>query len=107
MLRTLLYCILASAIVMVSTTATFAYQADPASAPAAAKSSTRKNRRPPLARPRPDIKIDWSRCDAFLRLPLEERDRRLEAFRAALAPAFADYSSDDFRADQRREAERD
>ena len=74
---------------------------------AAAKPSTRKHRRPPLARPRPDIKIDWSRCDAFLRLPLEERDRRLEAFRAAFAPAFADYSSDDFRADQRREAERD
>ena len=61
---------------------------------------------PPLARPR-DIPIDWSRCDAFLKLPLEERDRRLEAARAALGPAFADYSSDDFRRDQRREAERD
>ena len=66
----------------------------------------RKNGHPPKARPR-HIEIDWSRSDAFLRLPLEERQRRTEAFRSALAPAFADYSSDDFRADQRREAERD
>jgi len=68
--------------------------------------SPRKNGHPPKARPR-DIPIDWSRSDTFLRLPLEERERRTEAFRAALAPAFANYSSDDFRADQRREAERD
>ena len=69
-------------------------------------SSTRKNPCP-KAPTHIKVEIDWSRCDAFLRLPLEERERRTEAFRAALAPAFADYSSDDFRADQRREAERD
>jgi len=51
--------------------------------------------------------VDMSAREAFLKLPLAERRRRLEAFRAALAPAFADYSSDGFRADQRREAERD
>jgi len=62
--------------------------------------------RGPEARVR-TIHVDWSRSDAFLKLPLEERKRRTEAFRAALAPAFADYSSEDFRADQRREAERD
>ena len=80
-----------------------------AAAPSIKRLPSRKNGRPtpPLALPHIDIEIDWSRRDAFLKLPLEERDRRLEAFRAALAPAFADYSSDDFRADQRREAERD
>lgn len=62
---------------------------------------------PSKAMPRTDLKIDMCRREAFLKLPLEERDRRLEAFRAALAPAFADYSSEDFRADQRREAEHD
>jgi len=51
--------------------------------------------------------IDMSRCEAFRKLSLEERRRRNQAFIDALAPAFADYSSSDFRADQRREAERD
>ena len=44
---------------------------------------------------------------AFVKLPLAERKRRIQAFIDALAPAFADYSSEDFRAEQRREAERD
>ena len=68
-------------------------------------SSTRKSACP-KAPTHIKIDIDWSRRDAFLKLPLKERERRIEAFRAALAPAFADYSSDDFRADQRREAGR-
>jgi len=51
--------------------------------------------------------VDMSAREAFLKLPLAERRRRLDAFRAALGPALADYSSDDFRTDQRREAERD
>jgi len=51
--------------------------------------------------------VDMSASEAFRKLPLAERRRRLDAFRAALGPALADYSSDAFRADQRREAERD
>lgn len=61
--------------------------------------------RPPKARLRTDIRIDMSRREAFLLLPLEERKRRIQAFIDAFAPAFADYSSADFREDQRREAE--
>jgi hypothetical protein len=53
------------------------------------------------------IEVDWSRRDAFLKLSIEERERRIQGFIDYFAPAFADYSSDDFRADQRREAERD
>jgi hypothetical protein len=66
-----------------------------------------QKRKCPKAPTHIDPKIDWSRRDAFLRLPLEERQRRTQAFIDYFAPAFADYSSDDFRADQRREAERD
>ena len=61
----------------------------------------------PKGEPLPTVKIDMSRREAFLRLPIEERERRIEAFRKALAPAFANYSSEDFRRDQREEAERD
>jgi hypothetical protein len=74
---------------------------------------TKCAKKPPAkqAHPRPpdtpaDIRIDWSSRAAFLALPLEERQRRTEAWRAEMAPAFANYSSDDFRADQRREAGR-
>ena len=63
--------------------------------------------RPAKSQPRIDPLFDMSAADAFHKLTPHERRRRLEAFRAALAPAFADYSSEDFRADQRREAERD
>lgn len=62
---------------------------------------------PPKARPRTDVPVDMSRREAFLLLPPEERERRIQAFIDALAPAFADYSVDDFRADQHREAEHD
>jgi len=57
--------------------------------------------------PEIDLMIDTSAGDAFRKLPLAERRRRLKAFQAALGPALADYSSEDFRRDQRREAERD
>ena len=62
---------------------------------------------PLVERLRLDFKADWSRSDAFLRLPAEERERRVQAFIDHFAPAFAGYSSGDFRADQRREAECD
>ena len=61
----------------------------------------------PKGEPLPTVKVDMSRRKAFLLLPEKERERRLQAFIDYFAPAFADYSSNDFRADQRREAERD
>jgi len=64
-------------------------------------------KRPVKGLPHIDPMIDMSAADVFHKLPLAERRRRLKAFQAALGPALADYSSDDFRADQRREAERD
>ena len=73
----------------------------------AVKSSSSRKNTCPKAPTNIKIDIDWSRRDAFLKLPLEERKRRVQAFIDYFAPAFADYSSDDFRADQRREAERD
>lgn len=66
-----------------------------------------KRRAPLKAVPRADIKIDTSRQDAFLELPIEERERRIRSFIDHFAPAFADYSSQDFLADRSRETERD
>ncbi len=66
-----------------------------------------RGRTPPKARPRADIRIDTSRQDAFLKLPLEERERRIQGFIEYFAPAFAEYSSQDFLADRRGEIERD
>ena len=57
--------------------------------------------------PRTDIKLDTSRQNAFLQLPQEERERRIQSFIDHFAPAFADYSSRDFLAERRREVERD
>ncbi len=65
-----------------------------------------RGRTPPKARPRADIRIDTSRQDAFLKLPLEERKRRIQSFIDFFAPAFAEYSSREYVADRRREAER-
>ncbi len=73
-----------------------------ASSPKKRAPSRRPAARPSKARPRTDIRIDMSRREAFLLLPLEERKRRIQAFIDAFAPAFARYSSADFRADQRR-----
>ncbi len=66
-----------------------------------------KRRVPPKAKPRAGIVLDTSRQDAFLKLPLEERKRRIQSFIDHFAPAFAEYSSRDFLADRRREAEHD
>jgi hypothetical protein len=71
------------------------------------RSTVNKDRIPPKAMPRTDIKLDTSRQDAFLELPMEERERRIQSFIDHFAPAFAGYSSQDFLADRRREVERD
>ncbi len=69
------------------------------------RSTAGKRRTPPKAMPRTDIKIDTSRQDAFLKLPREERERRIQAFIDHFAPAFTEYSSQDFLADRQRETE--
>ncbi len=71
------------------------------------RSMAKKDRMPPKAMPRADIKLDTSRQDAFLELPPEERERRIRSFIEHFAPAFADYSSQDFLADRRGEIEHD
>ena len=61
---------------------------------------------PPKARPRA-VPVNAGDREHFLRLPLEERKRRIRAFIDHFAPAFADFTSEDFRAAQRREAGND
>ncbi len=66
-----------------------------------------RSRTPSKAKPRIDIKIDTNRQDAFLKLPIEERKRRIQSFIDYFAPAFAEYSSEEYLADRRRETKRD
>ena len=79
----------------------------PGKAVAKPKAVKRPAKRSLACMAQPEPVVDMSRREAFKKMSLAERRRRNQAFIDALAPAFADYSSDDFRADQRREAERD
>ncbi len=48
--------------------------------------------------------INTEGSDAFRSLPMRERDRILEEFRAALVPAFSDMTVDEYIAQRRKEA---
>ena len=59
----------------------------------------RRHRRADLA-----MTINTEGSDAFRSLPMRERDRILEEFRAALVPAFSDMTVDEYIAQRRKEA---
>lgn len=69
--------------------------------------SVTKTDKPRLARPRKDLHIDTSVSEAFLRLPPEERERRLGEAGKIFREAFAGVSVDSMIAEKRREAARD
>ncbi len=51
-----------------------------------------------------DMTVNTEGADAFRSLPMRERERILEDFRAAFAPAFSDMTVDEYIAQRRREA---
>lgn len=69
--------------------------------------SSMRTAKPRLARPRADLHIDTSISEAFLRLPMEERERCLREAGEVMRKAFAGVSVDDLIAAKRREAARD
>lgn len=69
--------------------------------------SVTRTEKPRLARPRKELRIDTSVSEAFLRLPMQERERRLDEAGKMFREAFSNVSVDDLIAEKRREALRD
>lgn len=62
---------------------------------------------PPKARPRPGLEFDLPESEAFLRLPPEERRRRLDEVSRVFQAVFRGVTVDDLIAEKRREAARE
>ena len=66
-----------------------------------------KTANPPRARPQPGLSLPTPKSEAFLRLPLEERRRRLDEVGRVLRQALTGVSVDDLLHEKRREAARE
>ena len=73
-----------------------------------ASPSLTSNDAPSRARPRPELELSLPKREAFLRLPLAERRRRLRAVQDEVAGIFAGQEvTGAFLAEKRREAARE